>query len=86
MGGVRRRPVFFAPVGLLPAGQDGHAVLLAQGFVWRSLPGFYLLAQVTFLLNHLHHGAVPTCPGHWGHLMGGKGETMLVHAELALIL
>lgn len=68
LGGIGRGAIFLAPIGLLPAGQDGHAVLLAEGLVWRFLPRFDLLAQMPFLLDHLHHGVVPTCPWKGGHL------------------
>lgn len=33
LGRIRRGAVFLSPVGLLPAREDGHAVLLAQRFV-----------------------------------------------------
>lgn len=71
LGGVGWRAVFFAPVGLFPAGQDGHAVLFAQSFVW-FLPCLDLVAKMPFLFDHLHHGVVPACPWHRGHLGGVK--------------
>lgn len=56
-GGIRRR---LLP---LPAGQDGHTVLFAQ-ILLRTLASFDLPTQDSLLLDHLHHGGVPTEPRH----------------------
>lgn len=53
-----------------PAGQGGHAVLLAQ-VPLRTLPGFDLPAQDAFLLHRLHHCGVSAQPGH---LQGSKHQ------------
>lgn len=47
----------------LPAGQDGHTVLLVQVLLG-PLASFDLSAQDAFLLNHLHHGGVSAEPRH----------------------
>lgn len=56
-GGVWRR---LLP---LPAGQDGHTVLLTQ-ILLRPLTSFDLSTQNPFLLDHLHHGGISTEPRH----------------------
>lgn len=47
----------------LPAGQDGHTVLLVQVLLG-PLASFDLSAQDAFLLDHLHHGGVSAEPRH----------------------
>lgn len=47
----------------LPAGQNGHTVLLVQ-ILLGPLTGFDLPTQNPFLLNHLHHGGISTEPRH----------------------
>lgn len=47
----------------LPAGQDGHTVLLVQVLLG-SLASFDLSTQDAFFLNRLHHGGVSTEPRH----------------------
>ena len=56
---------------LLPAGQDGHAILFAKA-LFRFLSSLYFFAQATLFLNHLKHCMVSMKPLHACHLAKKK--------------
>lgn len=70
---------------LLPAWQNGHAVLFTE-IPFRPLPSFDFATQNSLLLNHLHHSGVPTKPRHLkmnGRLSSKRPDIMLTTTRLS---